>query len=75
MAENNTGVGTEPRTGKPRRRMNLVGLVMAVIFAAISTVAWRNDSSWLIQDGAKFAFAGIIAVVGLYLLFGSRRRT
>jgi len=67
MAENTT------RT--PRRRMNLIGLVMAVIFAAISTVAWGNDSQWLIQDGAKFAFAGIIAVVGLYLLFGSRRRS
>lgn len=79
MADHFGGAGSsgtnKPVGPQPKRRMNLGGMVMAVIFLIVSTVAWGTDTAWLLRDGSKIAFGALIAVIGLYLLFGSRRRS
>ena len=56
--------------------MNIGGMVLAVIFAmiSISTLGWGSDLDWLLKDGAKFAFAGVVAVIGLGLIAGATRK-
>jgi hypothetical protein len=59
MAENTT---------PQRRRVNVIGVLFALIFLAIASVGFTGDPWWLFTQATKWIVAGVIAVIGVSLL-------
>ncbi len=65
-------------TGTPaRRRVNVFGVVMSLVFLTVASVGLSGNPWWLLDSAAKWIVAGVIAVVGLTLVVtalpGARR--
>lgn len=52
-----------------RRSVNVIGVVMALVFLTVASVGLTGSPWWLIDTAAKWIVAGVIAVIGLTLLF------
>jgi hypothetical protein len=59
MAENATS---------QRRRVNVIGVLFALIFLAVASVGFTGDPWWLFAQATKWVVAGVIAVIGVSLL-------
>jgi hypothetical protein len=58
-----------PETAAPaRHRVNVVGVVLAVVFLVIASVGLTGNPWWLLAADAKWIIAGVIALIGLGLL-------
>lgn len=55
----------------PARRVNVIGVVLSVVFLAVASVGIGGYAGWLFDEAAKWIIAGVIALIGLGLLFGS----
>ena len=65
------------RSGRERRRVNVFGVIVALVFLAIASAGFSGDPWWLFGMAAKWVIAGAIALVGLAFLFSAlpRRKT
>ena len=52
----------------PRRRVSVVGVILALIFLAVASVGLTNNPFWLLNEGTKWIAAGALALIGLGLL-------
>ncbi len=66
-------------TAPARRRVNVIGVVLSLVFLVVASVGLTGNPWWLLDSGAKWIIAGLIALTGLGLLLtalpGGRRRT
>ena len=64
-------------TAPVRRRANVIGVVLSLVFLTISVVGLTGNPWWFVDSAAKWIVAGMIALIGLGLLAtalpGSRR--
>ncbi len=61
-----------PETTLPvRRRVNVIGVLMSLVFLTVASVGLTGDPWWLVDSAAKWIVAGVIALVGLGLLVSS----
>ncbi len=51
-----------------RRRVNPIGLLLALAFLAVASVGFSGDPWWLLNSATKWVIAGAVAVVGISLL-------
>ena len=51
-----------------RKRVNVIGVVMSLVFLTVASVGLTGNPWWLIDTAAKWIIAGVIAVIGLTLL-------
>ena len=59
------------KAASARRPVNVIGVIMALIFLTVASVGLTGNPWWLLNAGAKWIIAGVIAVIGLGLLFGA----
>lgn len=61
-----------------RRRINVFGIVLALVFLAIASAGFAGDALWLFSMATKWIVAGVVAFIGLILLLTAlpgRRRS
>ena len=51
-----------------RRRVNPIGMLLALAFLAVASVGFSGDPWWLLNSATKWVIAGAVAVVGISLL-------
>jgi len=51
-----------------RRRVNVIGVVLALVFLTISVVGMTGNPWWFVDWAVKWIVAGLIALIGLALL-------
>ncbi len=51
-----------------RRRANVIGVVLSLVFLTISVVGLTGNPWWFVDSAAKWIVAGMIALIGLGLL-------
>lgn len=56
-------------TGQDRRRVSVIGLLFSLIFLAVASVGFTGDPWWLFTEATKWVIAGVVALVGVTLLF------
>lgn len=60
-----------------RPRVNVFGVVMALIFLTVAVSGLTGNVHWLTSSGSKWLVAGLIALIGIGLLLSAlpgRRR-
>ena len=55
-------------TAPVRRRINVLGVVLALVFLTVSIVGLTGNPWWFVDSAAKWIVAGTIALIGLGLL-------
>lgn len=57
-------------------RVNVIGVVMSLVFLIVASVGLTGNPWWLLDPGAKWLVAGVIALIGLGLVTSAlpRRR-
>ena len=55
-------------TAPVRRRVNVLGVVISLVFLTISVVGLTGNPWWFVDSAAKWIVAGVIALIGLGLL-------
>ncbi len=55
-------------TAPVRRRVNVIGVVLALVFLTVSVVGLTGNPWWFVDSAAKWMVAGAIALIGLGLL-------
>ncbi len=55
-------------TGPARRRVNVVGVALSLVFLTVSVVGLSGKPWWFVDSAAKWIVAGTIALIGLALL-------
>ncbi len=60
-----------------RPRVNVFGVVLALIFLAVASAGFTSDPWWLFGMAAKWLVAGAVALIGLTFLLSAlpRRRS
>jgi hypothetical protein len=62
-----------------RGRVSVTGIALSLVFLCIASVGFTGDPFWLLNEGTKWAVAGVLALIGLGLvastLPGLRRRS
>lgn len=58
----------DPKGTKARRRVNVFGVILAVILLAIASAGFTGDPWWLFGSTIRWAIAGLVAVVGIGLM-------
>ncbi len=59
-------------------RVNVIGVVMSLAFLVVASVGLTGNPWWLLDPGAKWLVAGVIALIGLGLVASAlprKRRT
>ena len=56
-------------TRQDRRHVSVIGLLFSLIFLAVASVGFTGDPWWLFTEATKWVIAGLVAVVGVILLF------
>jgi hypothetical protein len=56
---------------RPARRIDVVGVVLALVLLTVASVGLTGDPWWFLQSAVKWVIAGAIALIGLGLLLGS----
>ncbi len=57
------------QTRQDRRHVSVIGLLFSLIFLAVASVGFTGDPWWLFTEATKWVIAGLVAVVGVILLF------
>jgi len=57
------------QTRQDRRHVSVIGLLFSRIFLAVASVGFTGDPWWLFTEATKWVIAGLVAVVGVILLF------
>ncbi|WP_090476475.1 hypothetical protein [Nakamurella panacisegetis] len=61
-----------PETTAPTRRpVNVIGVIMSLVFLTVASIGLSGNPWWLLNAGAKWIVAGVIALIGLSLLVGA----
>ncbi len=62
---------TEQRNDRPSRRVDVVGVVVALVLLTVASVGLAGNPWWFLQSAVKWVAAGAIGLIGLGLLAGS----